>query len=243
MTRRFEGHSCDILGISLRGEAILEQIENGRSIWRGPAPGSVVLLQANQPTDWALDGDFEMLHVYLPHHVNRGNLLPIAQRPFRDTLLVQLAQTTALALQETGSAGSYIFPLLESISQFFEERYVNAQHDPTYRNGSGLTGFVQKSVLTFIADHLHQEISVDDLAKVAGLSPCHFTRAFRTSFANSPGQFLIDRRVDRAASLLTRSSESVGTIATLCGFSSASHLGMQFRKRMGVTPSVYRRKH
>lgn len=239
-TRRFEGHECDILAISLRGDATLEQIEDGRSVWRGPAPGSIVLLQSGDPTDWHLDGPFEMLHVYLPRtqadEPTRGRI----NRPFRDPLLLQLARSASLALTESGGNAAYIAPLLDSMHRCFDERVLSAGPKPE-RNCAGLTGFARTAVTTFVRDNLAREFRAEDLAKVAGLSPGHFNRAFKSSFGFSPHQFIIEQRVARAAEFLSSSDVEVAVVARLCGFSGASYLGTEFRKRMGVSPSVYRR--
>lgn len=240
-TRRFEGHECDILAISLRGDATLEQIENGRSVWRGPAPGSIVLLRSGDPTDWHLDGPFEMLHVYLPRAETGGEDGRAAiNRPFRDPLLLQLARSASLALTESGGNADYIAPLLGTMQRCFDERVL--RKDLEGRSScAGLTGFARNAVATYIRDNLARGIRSEDLAKVAGLSPGHFNRAFKASFGFTPHQYILDQRVSRAAEFLSASEADVTTVASLCGFSGASHLGTEFRKRMGVTPSMYRR--
>lgn len=241
MTRRFEGHKCDILGISLRGLANLEQIADGRSVWRGPAAGSAVLLRADEATDWNLDGSFEMLHIYLPNRISMQTSSPILASPFRDPMLISLANAAALALRESNGLGGYVTPILESITRFFDERYVQVGGNHVRLGRDGLSGFAQKTVMKFISENLHKEITVETLAKIASLSPSHFHRAFSATFGTSPRQFLIDRRVDRAAMQIRNSHANVATIASECGFSSASHLGVQFRKRLGMTPGLYRK--
>lgn len=241
MTRRFEGHKCDILGISLRGEANLEQMDCGRSVWRGPAAGSVVLLRADEATDWNLDGSFEMLHIYLPNQVCNESFSPALNRPFRDPILMSLAKSTALALQESEGLGGYVAPLLESITRLFDERYVQLGRNRENNKLDGLGGYAQNLVLKFISENLQKEITVETLANIASVSPSHFHRVFSATFGTSPRQFLIDRRVDRAAMQIRNSHKNLATIASECGFSSASHFGLEFRKRLGVTPGLYRK--
>lgn len=241
-TRRFEGHECDILAVSLRGDATLEQIENGRSVWRGPAPGSIVLLRAGDPTDWHLDGPFEMLHVYLAgRHPVDVSVRSKINRPFRDPLLLQLARSASLALTESGGKANYIAPLLDSIQRCFDERFLMAESVQPQSACSGLTGFARNAVIAFVRDNLAKELRAEDLAKVAGLSAGHFSRAFKASFGLTPHQYIIEQRISFAADLLSRSELEVANIARLCGFAGASHLGCEFRKRIGVTPTHYRR--
>lgn len=240
--RRFEGHECDILAVSLRGDATLEQIAGGRSIWRGPAPGSVVLLNSEEDTDWHIDGPFEMLHVYLPKTPALRDIRQSFPRlPFRDPLLLQIARSASLALMESGGRADCIGPLLDSMRRCFTDRCFANKMADTSPNVQGLTGFSRKLVVQFINDNLASDFQGDELARVAGLSPGHFRKAFRRSFGFSPHQFVLEQRVSRAAELLNTSNIEVAAIASLCGFSSHSHLTTEFRKRMGVTPREYRK--
>jgi AraC family transcriptional regulator len=166
-TRRFEGHECDILAISLRGDATLEQIENGRSVWRGPAPGSIVLLRAGDPTDWHLDGPFQMLHIYMSSASAQAALPAKLSRPFRDPLLFQLARSVSLALTESDGNAGYMAPLLDSVQRCFDERYFERQASIPLCDGPGLTGFARGAVTTFIRDNLDKDLRSEDLAKEA----------------------------------------------------------------------------
>lgn len=240
--QRFEGHQRHILGISLRGDAHLEQLLDGRSVWRGPAPGSIALLQATEQTDWCLDGPFEMLHIYLDsERIPWDNQLPLVSRPFRDPILLQLGRTAALALRDTGGETKYVAPLLESLQQCLIDRYFSRKHLDCAASGAGLTAMSQRRIETFIRENLTKDIPVETLARIANLSVGHFNRAFRSSFGISPHQYLIEQRIARAATLLAATTLDVATIARETGFVSSSHLGSNFRKRMGVTPLMYRR--
>lgn len=240
--RTFEGHACDILAVSLRGNSKLEQIDSGRCVWTGPAPGSTVLLRASEPTDWNLTGSFEMLHVYLPYLDQSSSAYKALDRPFRDPVLLQLARSTALGLMESDGKGSYIAPLIESMKRYFNDQYL-AELTPSSHSGEGLTGFARRAVSKFIADNMHREITSDDMARVCGLSPSQFGRSFKQSFGFTPHDFLVEQRIGRAAELLCFSEYKVSQVAAMCGFASASHLGVQFKQRIGVTPSVYRKSH
>lgn len=241
-TRRFEGHECHILALSLRGDAHLEQIANGRSVWRGAAPGSIVLLRSAEYSDWLLDGSFEMLHVYLDSsRIPDGFGSAILDRPFRDPVLTQLGQAAAMALRDTDGENRYVAPLLETMQQCLIDRYFTQDRTPDFSHCGGLVGFAQRKVEGYIQDHLSSDIAVDQLANLIGLSTGHFTRAFRSSYGVSPHQFIIEKRIARATAMLRQSSMSITEIAQATGFSSASHFGAQFRKRLGISPVAFRR--
>ncbi len=89
--------------------------------------------------------------------------------------------------------------------------------------------------------HLEDPLSMDDIAAAVGLSARQLTRLFHGRLGRPPGQFYLDLRIDRAASLLRQTGMSVSEIAVGCGFQSASHLGRHLKRRHGATPGQWRR--
>lgn len=82
--------------------------------------------------------------------------------------------------------------------------------------------------------------SVAELAHEAGYSPDHFARIFRQILGQNPSEFSINQRIDRARSLLSESSLSIGQIATALGYDSVFYFSRQFKERVGASPSAYR---
>jgi AraC family transcriptional regulator len=95
-------------------------------------------------------------------------------------------------------------------------------------------------ILGFIEDHLGRDISLSEIAQAAGLSVSHFKSLFRTSVGIPPHQYLIRRRVERAAYQLRRERTPIGQIALENGFCHQSHLAMHTRRMLGVTPQELR---
>jgi AraC family transcriptional regulator len=107
---------------------------------------------------------------------------------------------------------------------------------------SGRLGTAQaKLVLEFIRENLHRDISLSDLAGLAGLSRFHFTRAFKRTTGLSPYQFILSARVERAKSSLAYSDKSMFEISQSLGFGNQGHFAAAFRKIVGTTPSQFRR--
>jgi AraC family transcriptional regulator len=79
------------------------------------------------------------------------------------------------------------------------------------------------------------------LARLAQLSPFHFSRAFKESFGTPPYRYLTSRRIDRAKVLLAERKLSVTEIGLDVGFSETSSFTSAFRKLTGETPTEYRR--
>jgi AraC-like DNA-binding protein len=92
-----------------------------------------------------------------------------------------------------------------------------------------------------LADARYGEpLSVADLARAARLSPAHFSREFRRAFGESPHQYLLTRRLERAAALLRSTDWSVATICVAVGLASVGSFTTSFRRMFGLTPTAYR---
>jgi AraC family transcriptional regulator len=96
-------------------------------------------------------------------------------------------------------------------------------------------------VLDYIEHHLGDAISLEDLARVAGVSRFHFARQFRTRTGESPMGYLMRTRVERAKTRLRDPRIRVIDIATELGFADQSHFARTFRRLVGMPPSAYAR--
>ena len=85
-----------------------------------------------------------------------------------------------------------------------------------------------------------EPLGVDDMAAAAGLSRAHFTREFRREFGESPHQYLLTRRLERAAALLRTTDRSVADICLSVGLQSIGSFTTSFTRTFGVSPTTYR---
>ena len=85
-----------------------------------------------------------------------------------------------------------------------------------------------------------EELSVDDLARAAGLSRAHFSREFRAAFGESPHAYLLTRRLERAAALLRTTDRSVADVCFSVGLRSVGSFTTSFTRTYGVSPTAYR---
>jgi transcriptional regulator GlxA family with amidase domain len=104
----------------------------------------------------------------------------------------------------------------------------------------GLPPRALRRVREFIEAHLEQNISIQALATIAGLSMYHFARAFKQSEGMTPHDYLVQCRVRRAQDLLAGTDLPLSEIALASGFADQSHCARRFREHVGVTPSSYR---
>ncbi|PXY30490.1 MULTISPECIES: helix-turn-helix domain-containing protein [Prauserella] len=83
-------------------------------------------------------------------------------------------------------------------------------------------------------------LDVPALARIALMSPSHFTRSFRGTFGETPHQYLRRRRIERAMALLRAHSATVTDVAAKVGFESLGTFSRTFRAITGTSPSEYR---
>src|SRR5262249_9657937 len=92
----------------------------------------------------------------------------------------------------------------------------------------------------YIESHLGEDLTLERIAEAAAMSPFRFARAFRKATGQSPRQYVIIRRIERAKELLRSTDRDLSEIAMGIGFATQSHFTAVFHKRCGTTPKKYR---
>lgn len=96
-------------------------------------------------------------------------------------------------------------------------------------------------VTEFLTEHYHENVSIGDVAKRAGMSVRQLERRFRATFKTTPRHYIMKLRVLAACELLVSSEHSVTDIALKVGFYDHSVFSRQFSKIVGISPSQYRK--
>lgn len=92
-----------------------------------------------------------------------------------------------------------------------------------------------------LADARYAEpLTVEDLARAAGLSKAHFSRQFRAAFGEAPHAYLLTRRLERAAALLRTTDRSVAEVCLAVGLTSVGSFTTSFTRMFGRSPTAYR---
>ena len=118
-------------------------------------------------------------------------------------------------------------------------RHSSASREPVRLNGR-LSDRKLRQVLSYIEDNLSEDLSLRDIAAVAGLSVSHFKSLFRESLGVPAHQYLIRRRVERAKTLLREDKLPISQIAFETGFAHQSHLARHMRRVLGIAPKAFR---
>ncbi|MEU5874046.1 helix-turn-helix domain-containing protein [Glycomyces sp. NPDC047369] len=98
-------------------------------------------------------------------------------------------------------------------------------------------------VMRWMAAHLHEPLTLNEIAAQAGLSARTLSRRFRDQAGTSPMQWLLRQRVQRAQALLERTRLSVEQVADRSGFGNAAALRHHFQRQVTTTPTEYRRQY
>jgi AraC-like DNA-binding protein/PAS domain-containing protein len=107
-------------------------------------------------------------------------------------------------------------------------------------NRGGLSPARAHRICEYIHTNLDQNISLEALAEMAGLSTYHFARAFKQTVGMPPHGYVLQRRIEHAQQMLRNTDLPMSEIALSAGFSDQSHLARHFRRMTGVSPSVVR---
>jgi AraC family transcriptional regulator len=214
-------------------------------------PGAITLIPDGHGGRWDINGPIEVSHVYLTDQrlqscadiLAHGRQIELIGRVgFEDP-------TTSRLMEMLGREAA----LNDSASRLFVEQAVDLLCIQLVRGHStigtlvelaprrGLADWQVRRVTNYMQDHLDQEISLEEVAALVGLSRFHFCTAFRLATRQSPHQWLTALRIGRARQLLAEPSLPITEIALAVGYQTPSAFAASFRKMAGVTPSEFRR--
>jgi AraC-like DNA-binding protein len=120
------------------------------------------------------------------------------------------------------------------------DRFAWQHTEPPSSIRGGLPPQVARRIREYINARTSENITLEAMADLAGLSVFHFARAFRQSFGVPPHSYLLHRRIVRAQRLLQQTELPVSEIAVSTGFSDQSHFARHFRRLTGMAPGQAR---
>jgi AraC family transcriptional regulator len=194
---------------------------------------------------WVGTADFERLNLGISNAVLRAVSNKAGNVELSDMGKVEDARLCALveAVNAERIAG---FPsgrlFLDSVEQALAAALVKTVQclpAPTYRGGLGAARL--RTLKELVHARLEAELTLVEMAQSVELSTAHFARMFRESTGETPHQFVLRQRVERAKEVLRSPNGRIIDIAVACGFKTQEHFAQVFRKICGVSPTEYRR--
>jgi AraC family transcriptional regulator len=161
-------------------------------------------------------------------------------RKFADSRLSALV-AAARAEMVAGFPSGRLF--LDSVEQAMAITLVNGhavRHRPVQIYRGGLGSARLRRIKELVRAKMEDDLSLDEMAQSVGLSTAHFARMFRKSTGETPHQFVLRQRIERAKAMLRAPDARVLDVAVACGFKTQQHFAQVFCDVCGVSPTRYR---
>jgi AraC family transcriptional regulator len=161
-------------------------------------------------------------------------------RKFADSRLSALV-AAARAEMVAGFPSGRLF--LDSVEQAMAVTLVKGhavRHRPVQLYQGGLGSARLRRIKELVHAKMEDDLSLDEMAQSVGLSTAHFARMFRKSTGETPHQFVLRQRVERAKAMLRAPDARVLDVAVACGFKTQQHFAQVFRDVCGIRPTEYR---
>jgi AraC family transcriptional regulator len=242
-------HPEHFLHVVLRGQVKYQVATKGRLHRFTSRPGTIFLLPRGtvDEVNWA--GPTHRVALAIHPRVLTGALEETAHQAdveltehwdLIDPHISALVTEMTADLGDCSPAGPiYGEALANALAVYLVKRYAVRRITPTFYKG-GLSAYRLKRVLDYISDNLQSDISLFDLATIAGMSPHYFSELFKQSTGRSPHNYVLLQRMERAKQLLRDTGHSIIETGLDVGFQNPSHFARMFRKLEGVTPSRFR---
>lgn len=252
----FKPHQLEIgIAVDCHAESVVQRKGDGLYQRTRVEPGIVWLCPPGVlEEDIRISHWHDVLHVYLPSErfaqcaeLHGGKAIdPESVRYLAGLYDESIRQVGSHLLKEIRAPTSTGQVLVESLALSLTARIAER-----YTSGIAAAGPLRKQhllderrlrrVLEFMAEHLEDEISLDELAAIACLSPFHFSRMFARRMDMPPHRYLSALRLERAKTLLALNDLALAEITHACCFSTQSNFTRAFHRAMGITPGAYRR--
>jgi AraC family transcriptional regulator len=172
---------------------------------------------------------------------NAARLRILNRFQIRDLELEKLSWAMKREMEMGSPSGRlYLDGLTLAIASRLVTRHSSRTKEVVKQQG-GLTGYRLKRVLSIIEEQLAEDLSLEKIAAVAGVSPSHLNALFRHSMGMAVHQYVIQRRVEFAKTLLLGEEMSVAEVALEAGFAHQSHLARHMRRALGLPPRQLKR--
>ncbi len=246
----YPAFSAHLICLHQGSPSFLEQVSNGQRHTGMMHPGGIQIVPAGTACTWRHPSGTGFINVTLEREViqqvatdlHRPHVELLAQFRIQDARIEHICQALVTEVIAGGPSGClYGEGLATALAAHLISSYSTAPR-PLPELTKGLPAPLLRRLLSMIEDRLSEDLNLTELARESGLSQSHFASLFRMSTGLSPHRYIVQRRVERARSLLQSTTLSLGEIALAVGFYDQSHLTRQMKRILGVTPNYIRER-
>ena len=245
-------HPENFLHVVLSGAVKYEVNTRGRNLRFASRPGTIFLLPRGTIDEVNWKGPTQRVAVtihtglltrVLEETAHKTDVEMTEHWDLTDRHISALIMEMIADLDDNSPAGSiYGESVANALAVYLLNRYAVRRIKPNSYSG-GLPGNRLKRVLDYIESCLHENVTLAQLAALAGMSPHYFSELFKQSTGHAPHSYVLMRRIERAKENLQNPERSIIDAGLEAGFQNPSHFARMFRKIAGTTPSKYRSDH
>ena len=241
-----------VVAVHLAGSVNVHRTRDGRTQSRTLNVGDVTITPSGPPTRWRQTGHSAVILLRLaPSYIRTvaGDECALDPDRFeiqgrfttRDARIEDIAHRLLAGLELEGADGHlYVDALACELAIHLVREHTTACAGTVW-SMARLSPHKLRRAVEYIDDNLRSELTLASLAESVSLSPGHFAHAFRQATGVTPHRYVLERRVERAKTLLRGSDMPITEIADRVGCSSHSHFSVLFHRITGVTPREFRK--
>jgi len=236
-----------------RGSTSMERRFEGAWTRTECHPGDMSLLTRAQASHWRWTAEIDVDHVYISgtffskvaedaldreiSDVRLHDLLRV-----RDPVVTACVEAISAEATQTAIGGSlYVAALTTQLAMHLLRKYAVVRCVDKSGHGA-MTAPLRQRLVEYIEARLNEAVTLDELAGVAGMGVWTFGKRFVATFGQTPHDYVLRRRLDRACCMLAHELAPIKAVAAACGFADQAHLTRAMRAKLGTTPGALRRR-
>jgi AraC family transcriptional regulator len=244
-------YSEHVVSLQLRGPLDLFQQRNGRTLQTTMRSGDVIITPAGEPKILRHKNEAKIAKLRIaPSFLDRicqdvrprpvGGVELLDNFGTRDVHIERIARRLLAELSAEGFASRmYVESLANQLAIHLLRHYSSSKKSVEVPSTKLPRHKLQRAT-DYISANLREDLTLEKIAEVLSMSPYHFAHLFKQSAGLTPHRYVIQRRMERAKSLLRGTELSVTQIAHQVGYPNQSHFSMVFHRFTGQTPRRYR---
>ncbi|MBS0376881.1 MAG: helix-turn-helix transcriptional regulator [Proteobacteria bacterium] len=253
-TREIAREDAYLIGLQLRDYPGHVMWEDGRAARKCDLrAGEATIYDLKRNPVVQIDKPFHSIHFYIPRAVFVALEEDAESAPVGELAYVPGAGVTDETLRHLGLSlrpallhpehSSALFVDHATLAVATHVAHTYGHLSPPSDTGRGrLAPWQARRAMELLNANLDGGLSIRALAQECGLSVGHFSRAFRGSLGMAPHRWLLQRRIERARSLLLRGQLTLSEVALAAGFADQSHFTRMFTREVGCAPGAWRRR-